>query len=232
MPRTQALIEDEGIRFDNATYSMTACCPSRASILRGQYTHNTMVYGNEPPNGGFETFAARGLNDDTYATRINAQGYKTAYMGKYLNGYPDRGTLDEDKYYRPPGWDTWYGSTKNISDSQFITNRGLVQNPEGAHDQVVGDRFAEWLRSAAREDGPFLGAVNFHAPHAPAWSPDRFRNRFDTAPLPTPPSFDEIDLSTSPPTSAGTTASRRASSASSPTGTARGSGARPTPTLA
>ena len=29
---------------------------SRASILRGQYAHNTNIVGNEPPWGGYETF--------------------------------------------------------------------------------------------------------------------------------------------------------------------------------
>jgi N-acetylglucosamine-6-sulfatase len=84
MKSTQALVENKGIRFDNATFSHSVCCPSRASILRGQYTHNTGVWKNEPPNGGFETFKARGLNVDTYATRINTVGYNTAYFGKVL----------------------------------------------------------------------------------------------------------------------------------------------------
>jgi N-acetylglucosamine-6-sulfatase len=200
MPRTQALIERKGIRFDNATYSMSSCCPSRVSILRGQYPHNTGVWKNEPPNGGFETFKKRGLNNDTYATRINRVGYNTAYFGKYMNGYPKRGDLSsEARYYVPPGWDTWLGSTKNITDSHFINRRGQAHNPKPPHDVVVGDRAAAWLRAAARSNTPFLGAINFLAPHAPAWYPKGYRNRFASEPLPSPPSFNERNLSDKPP---------------------------------
>jgi N-acetylglucosamine-6-sulfatase len=170
MPHTRELIESQGVRFDNATYSMSSCCPSRASILRGQYTHNTGVWDNDPPNGGFETFKARGLNNDTYATRNNQVGYNAAYIGKYMNGYPKRGKLPHEvRYYVPPGWDTWLGSTKNISDARFINRRGQLHNPKPPHDAVVGDRAATWLRAAARSNAPSLGAINFHAPHIPAW---------------------------------------------------------------
>jgi N-acetylglucosamine-6-sulfatase len=58
MPRTKSLIGDAGLTFVNATYSHSLCCPSRASIERGQYPHNTHVYKNSPPNGGFQTFKA------------------------------------------------------------------------------------------------------------------------------------------------------------------------------
>jgi N-acetylglucosamine-6-sulfatase len=200
MPQTRALIESQGVRFDNATYSMSACCPSRASILRGQYTHNTGVWVNQPPNGGFETFKARGLNNDTYATRINQVGYNTAYFGKYMNGYPKRGKLSsEARYYVPPGWDTWMASTKNVSDSHFINRRGQLRNPEREHDVVVGDLAATWLKTAARSNKPFLGVINFYAPHLPAWYPKGYRNRFASEPLPRPPSFNEGDLSDKPP---------------------------------
>jgi arylsulfatase A-like enzyme len=206
MPKTQTLIEDQGVRFDNATYSMSNCCPSRASILRGQYTHNTGVWDNKPPNGGFEAFKHRGLNGDTYATRINKEGYRTAYFGKYMNGYPKRGKFRSRtaggrliRYYVPPGWDSWYGSTKNISNPQFVSRNGTVDDPKGAHDVVVGNKAASWLRGAVKGSTPFLGVVNFHAPHSPAWHPQTYRNKFASKRLPRPPSFDESNLSDKPP---------------------------------
>jgi arylsulfatase A-like enzyme len=51
MPKTKALIEDQGTAFENFYISYPWCCPSRASILRGQYGHNTHIVGNEPPWG-------------------------------------------------------------------------------------------------------------------------------------------------------------------------------------
>ena len=60
MPKTKALLEDHGTRFDNFFVTYSFCCPSRASILRGQYAHNTHIVGNEQPWGGFESSASWG----------------------------------------------------------------------------------------------------------------------------------------------------------------------------
>ena len=92
MPKTKALIEDQGATFANYFISYPWCCPSRASILRGQYAHNTNVVGNEPPWGGYETFHGLGLEQSTLATWLQAAGYRTAMIGKYLNRYvPENG---------------------------------------------------------------------------------------------------------------------------------------------
>ena len=40
MPKTQALLGAKGMRFENAFVSNALCCPSRATIMRGQYSHN------------------------------------------------------------------------------------------------------------------------------------------------------------------------------------------------
>ncbi len=76
------------------------CCPSRASILRGQYTHNHQVRTNTRPDGGFEKFRSMGHEDSTVATWLESEGYQTALIGKYLNGY----AKGNDETYVPPGW--------------------------------------------------------------------------------------------------------------------------------
>ncbi len=43
MPRTQNLLNDRGTEFTKAWVTRSLCCPSRASTLRGQYTHNHRV---------------------------------------------------------------------------------------------------------------------------------------------------------------------------------------------
>jgi N-acetylglucosamine-6-sulfatase len=51
MPKTKALLADRGTTFTNFFVSYPWCCPSRTTILRGQYAHNTGIVGNEPPWG-------------------------------------------------------------------------------------------------------------------------------------------------------------------------------------
>ena len=94
MPNLRALME-KGTTFDNACVSNALCCPSRATILRGQYTHSHQILSNDPPLGGFEKFRSLGHEDSTVATWLDGAGYQTSLLGKYLNGYS--GT------YVPPG---------------------------------------------------------------------------------------------------------------------------------
>jgi N-acetylglucosamine-6-sulfatase len=88
-----------GVRFANTFVVNSLCCPSRASILTGQYSHSTGVYANRPPHGGFEAFHPH--ERSTIATWLHRVGYRTALVGKYLNSYDQAGLSG----YVPPGWD-------------------------------------------------------------------------------------------------------------------------------
>jgi N-acetylglucosamine-6-sulfatase len=107
MPKLRGLLIDKGTSFDNFYISLPQCCPSRASILTGLYTHNHNVQGNLPPLGGFQKFYDEGLEEGTIATRLQEAGYQTAFFGKYLNAYPG----DEGPSYVPPrlGRVVWQG---------------------------------------------------------------------------------------------------------------------------
>ena len=112
MPRVQALLIKQGLAFKNAFVTTPLCCPSRASILTGQYPHNNDIMGNAPPLGGFVKFRDRGLEGSTVATWLRSTGYRTALFGKYLNGYP---TADNPAYV-PAGWDVWNGKFERGPD--------------------------------------------------------------------------------------------------------------------
>src|ERR687888_1618547 len=101
LPNVKRLIGDEGVTFDNNFDSFSLCCPSRASFLTGQYSHNNGVRGNALPQGGFEKLD--GTN--TLAVWLQQGGYYTVHLGKYLNGYGRRNPLEI-----PPGWSEWHGS--------------------------------------------------------------------------------------------------------------------------
>ena len=40
LPRTRALLGDKGTTFSNSFVNFPLCCPSRATMLTGQYMHN------------------------------------------------------------------------------------------------------------------------------------------------------------------------------------------------
>ena len=60
MPQTRQLFAEEGLAFEEAFVTHSLCCPSRASILRGQYTHNHQVLTNARPEGGSKSSKVRG----------------------------------------------------------------------------------------------------------------------------------------------------------------------------
>src|SRR5438270_8919553 len=86
MPHVRAL-ERRGTTFTNYTVTDSLCCPSRASIFTGRFPHNTGIFTNAGPDGGFDTFFGRGEETQTFATALQGAGYRTAMMGKYLNNY-------------------------------------------------------------------------------------------------------------------------------------------------
>ncbi len=101
MPKTRSLLGSKGRRFDNAFVSLSMCCPSRATIMRGQYAHNTGVWFNNGSQGGWQGYKSRGYEKDNVATRLYGAGYRTGLFGKYLNGYEKTTSV-------PPGWVDWF----------------------------------------------------------------------------------------------------------------------------
>src|SRR5262245_17798211 len=56
MPTVERALVAHGVTFTNSFVVNSLCCPSRTSLLTGQYSHSTGVYRNLPPHGGFPSF--------------------------------------------------------------------------------------------------------------------------------------------------------------------------------
>ena len=67
MQNLQDLIVSRGTSLEDYFVTSPVCCPSRATTLKGQYTHNHGVYNNYAPNGGFEKFNESKEEDSTLA---------------------------------------------------------------------------------------------------------------------------------------------------------------------
>ena len=97
MPWTRSLIGDQGVSFDQSFVSDSLCCPSRAAFLTGQYGHNNSV----TTGNGYRLLDGT----RTLAVWLQAAGYHTGLIGKYLNGYGRRN--DGGPTVVPPGWSEW-----------------------------------------------------------------------------------------------------------------------------
>jgi N-acetylglucosamine-6-sulfatase len=134
MPYTLSLIADRGITFNRYYVPYPLCCPARVSVLTGRYAHNHNVRGNVPPNGGFTGFKARQAYSHNLAPWLQAAGYRTVHVGKFLNGYGDE-PFDEGKDV-PPGWNAWHSVLRADTHHYFY---GYTLNDNGSIDGPFGD---------------------------------------------------------------------------------------------
>src|SRR5215217_5477837 len=192
MPQVRGRVRDMGMTLPNSYVSESLCCPSRASVLRGQYPHNTGVV----TNGGLQTFRARGEESNTVAHWLGRQGYSRALVGKYMNGY--------DASYTPPGWSYWYAKADASTPGQKVRDNGRVIDFAGKPGNW-GDRFKASAmgyldrRTDQASDGPFALFFWTGQPHLQAGDyADRYSNMYSKSTLNPKPSFDEGDVSDKP----------------------------------
>jgi arylsulfatase A-like enzyme len=196
MPKLKKLLIDEGTTFTNFFVTNSQCCPSRSSILRGQYVHN---HGVDSNTAGFKKFRELGNEASTIATWLKAAGYTTGLMGKYLNGYPHH-----DKTYVPPGWDEWDSPTKGgygEIDYSLNENGKIVEYGHSANDylvDVMARKANAFIHQASEKGRPFFLYLAPFAPHQPATPAQRHRNLFPNAKAPRTASFNEKDVGTKP----------------------------------
>ncbi|MFN8036137.1 MAG: sulfatase [Acidimicrobiia bacterium] len=193
-------LASRGVTFSHFMVNNSLCCPSRASILRGQYVHNHGVEENGPPKGGFQRFHALGDERSTVATWLHAAGYRTALLGKYLNHYPDTTSAT----YVPPGWDEWAspsaGNPYTEYRYQMNENGTLVRYGSQPTDylvDVLARKSVDFIdRTAGKQ--PFFLYVAPYVPHQPATPAPRYANAFPKVLAPHPPSFNQADVSAEP----------------------------------
>jgi arylsulfatase A-like enzyme len=194
MPHVRRLLADEGVSFSHFYVSVSLCCPSRTSILRGQYSHNTGVLSNGGGNGGFETAYRLGIEHSTIGTWLQKDGYKTAYIGKYLNAYPD--TARET--YVPPGWNEFDSAAAGMPYTEYHytlnENGHLVKYggyPKDYGTTVYVGKAEQFIRKEAAK--PFFVYLNVYAPHQPATPGPHDYRLFPNAKAPRTPAFNELN---------------------------------------
>lgn len=186
MPNILAEMNDRGIIFERAFVTSSLCCPSRASILTGQYATQHGVLSNQRPFGG-----ARVFNDSiTLAVWMQNAGYKTALVGKYLNAY------DKISPHIPPGWDYWFSFLHTSFYNYDVNDNGKeYKDKETYSTDLVFDKSIAFAKNNKSE--PFFLYINPSAPHLPAQVPDIDVAKFSTFNW-HPKSYNEFNVSGKP----------------------------------
>ncbi len=117
MPNVRKLIARRGTTFNDAVDSFPLCCPARATFITGQYAHNHGVKGNFYPYGWYGLKHRRNI----LPRWLQKSGYRTAAIGKWLNGYGARDGRGEI----PNGFDIWRGllDVSAYDYYNFVMNR-------------------------------------------------------------------------------------------------------------
>jgi N-acetylglucosamine-6-sulfatase len=178
MPELKSRIIDKSTNFGNAFVTTSWCCPSRATLLTGMYSHNHNVLTNSRPLGGVHRFD----DSSTLATWLQDSGYRTGLVGKYFNNYGnnnDPSTPVDDVGYIPPGWNDWYGlmdqNTEGLRAFQMYNytineNGALVKYGNTASDyqtDVFARHASQFVDDAEsiNDQQPFFLVVAPTAPH-------------------------------------------------------------------
>ena len=193
LPTVNDYFVEHGIRFSRSMVPTSLCCPSRASLLTGEYSHTTRVWSN---HGGWSRFVEAGMESKTVAVWLRRTGYRTGLVGKYLNGFLGSGP--------PPGWSVWHsftGSNADYYDYDLIHTDGSTtrygSGPSSYSTDVLRRYALRFIANTPREK-PFFLYFAPYAPHDPATPAPR--HRYIPAPIGFfgPPSVTESDLSDKP----------------------------------
>lgn len=193
MPNVRRLLGEHGVTYEKAYVTTPVCCPSRASILTGDYSRNTGVLDNHGAIGGAKAFD----DTDTLATRLHSSGYHTALVGKYLNEYDSLPAC-----YIPPGWDSWHAIHGEAADHYYgmtLSENGRLNQygagPADYQGTVLTQAANDWLATVPE---PFFLYFAPSNPHRPAIAAPEDTGSFEgTAPW-RPESYDEPDTSDKP----------------------------------
>lgn len=164
MPHTVQFFRSGGRTFTRGFVTTPLCCPSRSSIFTGLYAHNHGVLTNGRHSLPHGVTLQRYLHD---------AGYRTAIVGKFLNGWP----LDRN----PPYFDRWVLTKGGTYRDPEANVDGTVRTLQGYATDIFASRAAHLLEGFEANDArPWFLYVAPKAPHLPAIPADEYAD----APVP------------------------------------------------
>jgi N-acetylglucosamine-6-sulfatase len=204
MPETLSRIASEGTTFNNAIATTPLCCPSRASMITGQYGHNNGVLDNK--------YRLLNKKRNVLPVWLRQSGYRTIHVGRYLNGYE---RVAKARTRPAPGWDQWHSLIKprRYYGYTLSVNGGTVPyptSPENYLTSVLTQRSVEMINRFGPKSRPFYLQFDHLAPHTSGGEENgggcvgaaipgpEDEDSFDNAALPASPAFDEQEIDDKP----------------------------------
>lgn len=195
MPKLNTIMRKGGMEFVNFFVSTALCCPSRVTLLKGQYCHNHGIWDNGELNnvtfssGGLKKIIEEKLESETVATLMGEAGYETFLIGKYVNGYSD-----QFAHHVPLGWDHWLGMTKAAYYGPHFSDDGkLVKTCKDTYQTDYISKHARDMIINRNKNKPFFMYIAPFAPHSPSKPAKRHAHMFSNISAPRFESFNPGD---------------------------------------
>ena len=163
----------QGARFDAAMSNTPVCCPHRACLMTGLYSHHHGVVSNSV---NF-TRKARGL-----AEQFRDAGYVTGYAGKWHipPGYGSEDSMplgfprDESAAAKRPG---------KPARGHYVTVTARDENGREVEKEVyrptlMTDKAIRFIEENSKGQAPWLFFVSWIPPHGPYAAPKEFRQHY------------------------------------------------------
>ena len=189
----------QGVRFTQF-YNNARCCPSRASLLTGLYSHQVGV-GHMVEDRGFPAYRGD-LNRSgvTIAEALKPAGYRNYAVGKWhvTPGKTVEALADNHNWPLQRGFDRYYGTINGsgsywdphglIRDNREIT---IMNDPEYHpadyyYTDAITDQTIRFIREHARDHAtqPFMAYVAYTAAHWPMQAREsdiaKYKGRYDS----------------------------------------------------
>jgi N-acetylglucosamine-6-sulfatase len=126
---------------------------------------------------------------------VDAAGYRTALIGKYLGGI-------KNKTFVPPGWDYWFstwGGYFRYDANDQGTRRHFGTKASDYRTDVESRKTRMFIGTRVARGKPFFADVAPKVPHHPSTPAPRDRHAYDSLKAPRLPSFNERNVSDKPP---------------------------------
>ena len=189
-------LADGGIRFTQF-YNTSRCCPTRASILTGLYSHQAGI-GLMTGDRGYDAYRGD-LNRScvTLAESLSLSGYQNYMSGKWHVTRHTGPKADQSNWPLQRGFDRFYGTITGAGSffdpatlcrgNQYITpvNDPHYQPESFYYTDAISDNAAKFVSDhfETQSEKPFFLYVAYTSAHWPMHAPqkeiEKYRGRYD-----------------------------------------------------